>query len=254
MRIAFPSGLSCDCTSDLSGAPESACFGSAPLASRAVAGRAERLVSEGASRTGGPALLPSRRGQRGGPEQEVLRRASGRVRRLVGPLGLVFIGAVLLLGSRPMDRSGPDIGRIPVAVAAVVLCAVFATLMSRPSLSRRLRVDLALVLQVLIVFALGWLEAPRYVGTDVELFGVSVLCVWTLFLPCGHRCPPAPIGGGDGIHRVGRPRDGGPAGRPRASHRCGGRRGVYGPRTALRRRRIRSARGGRGPESTPRRR
>lgn len=82
-----------------------------------------------------------------------------------------------------MDRSGPDIGRIPVAVAAAVLCAVFATLMSRPSLSRRLRVDLALVLQVLIVFALGWLEAPRYVGTDVELFGVSVLCVWTLFFP-----------------------------------------------------------------------
>jgi len=123
------------------------------------------------------------RDQRGGPEHDVLRRAAGRVRRLVGPLGLVFIGAALMLGTRPMARTGLEIARLPVAGAALVFCVVFALVLGRPSIPRRVRLDLSLVLQVLIAFSLGWLEAPRYVGSGVELFGVSVLCVWTLLFP-----------------------------------------------------------------------
>jgi len=135
------------------------------------------------SRKGSGRTLPDGRDRRGGPEQDVLRRAAGRVRRLVGPLGLVFIGAALMLGTRPLARTGLEIGRLPVAAAALAFCVLFAVILGKASIRRRVRMDLSLVLQVLIAFALGWLEAPRYVGSGVELFGVSVLCVWTLLFP-----------------------------------------------------------------------
>ena len=117
-----------------------------------------------------------------GDGQDVLRKASDRVRRLVGPGGFVFIAAALLLATRPLATTGLEIARLPVAVAALALCAVFTLVFSLP-IPRRVQLDIGLAVQVFIAFALGWLEAPRYVGGHVELFGVSVLCVWILLFP-----------------------------------------------------------------------
>jgi serine/threonine-protein kinase len=88
-----------------------------------------------------------------------------------------------MLSTRPLEDTGLEVRRLEVAGMALAFVALFSTVLLRSSIPRRVRLDLALSLQVLIAFALGWLEAPRYVGANVELFGVSVLCVWALLFP-----------------------------------------------------------------------